>query len=96
MFRNEFKLEVLPSSQYIDKGVIMSKIKEQMERDHEIEMEEYYSFMEWVCDQEVSVSDTKEVEEDLYESSTTRTSIVPKNTLNAVNNIDYNPNRSIR
>ena len=74
----------------------MSKIKDQMERDHEIEMEEYYSFMEWVCDQEVSVSDTNEVEEDSLKSSTTRTSIVPTNTLSPVNNMNYNPNRSIR
>ena len=39
----------------------MSKIKDQMERDHEIEIEEYYSFMEWVCDQiHRSAFDTKE------------------------------------
>ena len=76
----------------------MSKIKEQMERDHEIEMEENYSFMEWVCDQkqEVSVSDTNEEEEDTEMSSTPRTSIVHQNTLNPVNNMNYNPNRSIR
>ena len=30
----------------------MSKIKDQMERDHEKEMEQYHSFMEYVCDQE--------------------------------------------
>ena len=63
-----------------------------MERIREIEFEEYVSFMEWVSDQEVSESDgMKEVEEDSKESSTTRTSIVHKNTLNAVNNIDFNP-----
>ena len=72
----------------------MSKIKDQMERDHEREMEQYYSFMEWVCDQrqEVSESDaTNEVEEDSNEPSTPRTSIVPANTLNSINNINYNP-----
>jgi len=45
----------------------MSKIKDQMERDHEHEIEQYYRFMEWVCDQrsEESESDaTSEVEED--------------------------------
>ena len=76
----------------------MSKIKEQMEKDHEREMEQYYSFMEFVCNQnEVSENDaTKEVEEDTKMPSTTRTSIVQKNTLKAVNNPNYNPNRSIR
>jgi hypothetical protein len=70
----------------------MSKIKDQMERDHEREMEQYYSFMEWVCDQEQEVSEndvTNEGEEDSQkESSTTRTSIVHQK---ALNNIDYNP-----
>ena len=44
----------------------MSKIKDQMERDHEQEMEQYYSFMKFVCDQnEVRKNDvTKEEEED--------------------------------
>ena len=44
----------------------MSKTKDQMERDHDFEMEQYYSFMEWVCDQkqEVSESDAIEEEED--------------------------------
>lgn len=72
----------------------MSKIKDQMERDHEHEMEQYYSFMEWVCDQKTEVREsngTDEVEEDTEMSSTTRTSIVPTNTLNVVNNINYNP-----
>ncbi|WP_415405664.1 hypothetical protein ACLHDG_07815 [Sulfurovum sp. CS9] len=69
----------------------MSKIKEQMERDHDFEMEQYYSFMEWVCDQELEVSEddvTNEGEEDSKESSTTETSIVHQK---ALNNIDYNP-----
>ena len=72
----------------------MSKIKDEMERIQEIEFEQYVSFMEWVCDQQQEVSennDTKEVEEDSLKSSTTGTSIVHKNTLNAVNNIDFNP-----
>ena len=72
----------------------MSKIKDQMERNHEHEMEQYYSFMEWVCDQELEVSEddvTKEVEESSSEPSTTRTSIVHQNTLSPVNNIDFNP-----
>lgn len=75
----------------------MSKVKDQMEKDHEREMEQYYSFMEFVCDQKVSKNDgTDEVEEDSLKSSTTRTSIVPTNTLKAVNNPNYNPNRSIK
>ena len=71
----------------------MSKIKDQIERDHEHEMEQYYSFMEWVCDQQIEVSDsvTNEEEEDSNKSSTNGTSIVPTNTLKAVNNIDFNP-----
>ncbi|KYJ87533.1 hypothetical protein [Sulfurovum riftiae] len=76
----------------------MSKIKDQMERDHEREMEQYISFMEWVCDQNLEVSEavTKEEEEDSLKPSTPRTLIVPANTLKAANNINYNPNRSIR
>ena len=69
----------------------MSKIKDQIERDHEHEMEQYYSFMEWVCDQKQEVSEndvTKEVDEDSEETSPTRTSIVHQK---ALNNIDYNP-----
>ena len=71
----------------------MSKIKEQIERDHEHEMEQYYSFMEWVCDQkqEMSENNTNEEEEDTEMSSTPRTSIVPANTLKTANNINYNP-----
>ncbi len=72
----------------------MSKIKEEMERIREIEFEQYLSFMEWVCDQqeEKNESDaTNEVEEDSTEPSTSRTSIVPANTLNSANNINYNP-----
>ena len=76
----------------------MSKMKEKMAKDHEHEMELYYSFMEFVCDQknEVSKSDvTKEAEEGTEVSSTTGTSIVPTNTLKAANNPNYNPNRSM-
>jgi len=72
----------------------MSKIKDEIERSRETEYEQYISFMEWVCDQQLEVSesdDTKEVEEDSLKSSTTRTSIVHNNTLNPVNNINYNP-----
>jgi hypothetical protein len=77
-----------------DKGETMSKIKEEMERIREIEYEQYVSFMEWVCDQQQEVSESdvaNEVEEDSKEPSTSRTSIVPANTLNSVNNIHYNP-----
>jgi len=74
----------------------MSKIKDEMERIRQQEYEQYVSFMEWVCDQEVSVDDTNEEEEDSREPSTTGTSIVAINTLKAVNNADYNPNRSIK
>ena len=71
----------------------MSKIKEQMERDREREMELEISFLEWICDQklEVSESDTIEEEESTDVPSTTRTSIVPVNTLKAANNINFNP-----
>ena len=75
----------------------MSKIKDAMERDQEIEFDQYVSFMEWMCDQkEVSETVTNEEDEDFTKSSTPGTSIVPANTLKAANNIDYNPNRSIR
>ena len=70
----------------------MSKIKDEMERIREIEFEEYVSFMEYVCDQEVSESEIVEEEEDLKKPSTPGTSIVATNTLKAVNNPDYNPN----
>jgi len=72
----------------------MSKIKDEMERIQEIEFEQYVSFMEWVCDQKTEVSEsngTDEVEEDSLKSSTTGTLIVPANTLNSANNINYNP-----
>jgi len=68
----------------------MSKIKDAMERNREREFEAYVSFMEYVCDQEVSV-DTVEDEESTEVPSTPRTSIVPINTLKAVNNINYIP-----
>ena len=72
----------------------MSKIKDEMERIQDIEFEQYVSFMEWVSDQELEVSEsdaTSEVEEDSLKSSTTWTSIVHQNTLNSANNINYNP-----
>ena len=74
----------------------MSKIKDQMERDHDFGMEQYYSFMECVCDQQLEVSESdvaNEVEESSSEPSTTGTSIVHQK---ALNNIDYNPNRNIK
>ena len=74
----------------------MSKIKDELERIREIEFEEYVSFMEWICDQEVSESNTFEEEEDIKMPSTPGTSIVPINTLKAANNANYNPNRSIK
>jgi len=74
----------------------MSKVKDAMERMQEKEFDEYINFMEWVCDQEVSVNVTKEVEENTNVPSTTRTSILTSNTLKAANNINYNPNRRIR
>jgi len=71
----------------------MSKIKDELGRIQEREFEEYVSFMEWVCEQqqEVSKNDMNEVEKDSKEPSTAGTSIVPANTLKAVNNINYNP-----
>ncbi len=74
----------------------MSKIKDEMERIRQRELEQYVSFMEWVCEQEVSVHGTDEGEEDSLKPSTTETFIVPANTLKPINNIDYNPTRSIR
>ena len=71
----------------------MSKIKDEFQRIQAIEFEQYVSFMEWVCDQkqEVSEHDMNEVEEDSNKPSTSGTSIVPANTLNSANNINYNP-----
>ena len=74
----------------------MSKIKEHLERIQQKEFDEYVSFMEYVCDQEVNREVINEEEEDLSMPSTTGTSIVPANTLKAANNPDYNPSRSIR
>ena len=74
----------------------MSKVKDAMERMQDKEFDEYVSFMEWVCDQEVSVDVTNEEEEDFNKPSTPRTSILTSNTLKAANNINYNPNRRIR
>ena len=69
----------------------MSKIKDEMERIQELEFEQYVSFMEWVCEQEVSEYVENEVEEDSLKSSTTGTSILTSNTLKAANNINFNP-----
>ena len=74
----------------------MSKMKDEMDRIHEKEFDEYVSFMEYVCDQEVSVDVANEEEESSNKPSTTGTSIVPANTLKTVNNADYNPYRRIR
>lgn len=74
----------------------MSKVKDAMERMQDKEFDEYVSFMEWVCDQEVSVNVTNEEEENTNVPSTPRTSILTSNTLKAANNINYNPNRRIR
>ena len=76
----------------------MSKMKDEMERIQQQEFEQYVSFMEWVHEQELDVSgsDTFEEEEDLLKPSTAGTSIVPSSTLKAANNINYNPDRSIR
>jgi hypothetical protein len=74
----------------------MSKVKDEMVRIQELEFERYVSFMEWVCDQEVSETGTKEEEENSQEPSTAGTSIVPTNTLRVANNVNYNPNRSIK
>ena len=69
----------------------MSKIKDESERIREIEFEQYVSFMEWVCDQEVSVDDTNEEEGPKEPPSKGRDFIVQKNTLKAANNSSYNP-----
>ena len=76
----------------------MSKVKDQMEKLYQEEFERYVSFMEYVANQktEVSESYTVEEEEDSKKPSTAGTSIVPANTLKAANNINYNPNRSIK
>ena len=76
----------------------MSKIKDELARIPQKESEQYVSFMEWIYDQknEVNVNDTNEVEEDSKEPSAAEALIVPANTLKPVNNMDYNPTRSIR
>jgi len=75
------------------KGEPMSKIKEELQRIYEKELEEYICFMEWVCDQTHVVSEhrTKEEQESSNEPSSPSTSIVHQNTLKAVNIINYNP-----
>lgn len=72
------------------KGVKMSKIKDELERIHEIEYEQYISFMEWVCDQQPKVSndDVNEVGKDPSKLSTKGTSILYQK---ALNNPNYNP-----
>jgi len=76
----------------------MSKIKEELMRIQQEELEQYVSFMEWVCDQktDTGVRDMNEDEEDSQEPSSIGTSILPAITLKPINNIDYNPTRSIR
>ena len=80
----------------------MSKIKDQMERDHELMMQMSIEFAEFLESLESNSSfkadwDTNEEEGNSQkESSTAGTSIVPANTLKAANNTDYNPNRSIK
>jgi len=69
----------------------MSKIKDELQRIRETEFDQYVSYMEWVCDQEMSESNTKEEQEDSNKPSSPRTSIVHHNTLKPVNNIDYYP-----
>ena len=70
LLRKEHKLQcthnrdaVTTVKNNIDKGEIMSKIKDQMERDHEREMEQYYNFMEWVhwCNTKFSTKSTKKI-----------------------------------
>ena len=76
-----------------DKGEIMSKVKDEMERIQQQEFEQYVSFMEWVCENkpEVSENSTFEEEESSKEPSTPRTSIVPSTTLKVANNVNYDP-----
>jgi len=80
----------------------MSKIKDQMERDHELMMQMSIEFAEFLESLEPRTSfkadwDTDEEEEDTQkESSTPGTSIVPANTLKPANNSNFNPNRSIK
>ena len=76
----------------------MSKMKDHLERIRQEELEQYVSFMEWVCDQkqEVSVNVTNEEEDSQKEPSSGRSSIVPANTLKAANNINYHPTRRLK
>ena len=51
------KLKMLQMSlQPTIKEITMSKMKEQIEIEYELEEELYYSFMEFVCDQELEVT----------------------------------------
>ena len=86
----------------------MSKIKDQMERDHELMMQMSIEFAEFLEALEPNRSfkadgDTNEEEEDTQNEkpSTTGTSIVPANTLKAkeikaANNPYYYPTRRIK
>ena len=70
----------------------MSKIKDELQRIQEKEFESYVSFMEWVCDQKLEVSDdVNESVEDSIESSTERTLHCTSKDFKRVNNINYNP-----
>ena len=89
-----------------DKGETMSKIKDQMDREYERMMQMDVSFAEFLESLEPNRAfkadwDTNEEEENPEEPSTTRTSIVPANTLKTetlkpVNNADYYPTRRIK
>ena len=82
----------------IDKGEIMSKIKDQIERDHDLMRRMAIEFAEFLESLEPRVYevDTDEEEEDSKEPSTPRTSIVSQKSLKPANKINYNPNRSIK
>lgn len=71
----------------------MSKMKDELERIRQREYDEYVSFMEWVCDQDIeeSVTGENEVEERTDVPSTVGISILPANALNYANNSNYNP-----
>jgi len=102
LLRDEHKLDqshrdAAKQSKSIDhKGDIMSKIKDQMERDHELMMQMSIEFAEFLEALEPNTSfkadwDTDEEEEDSEKTSTPGTSIVPANTLKPANNISFNP-----
>jgi hypothetical protein len=66
----------------------MSKIKEALHYQQQIEQEYYVKFMEFVCDQ--ILEDPKKVEEENSEESSNCTSkILPSNALKPANNEKY-------